>query len=295
MTRIIFLLVALLGTCVAASVSAATVQGTFATGQAYAAQYSIADAKNADGMNIERLTIAVKLNGSADVSTYTYDADAPPVVRASTLGFLLIAVNSGGMEGSTAYNYLIPVNGKVSSIGVVNINFHLGKTESIEVVRDNEVEAKAIDSAIAKIISFRPAEFSRNENPYPGSALLFLGHVDYRSIDGYGSLVRLLSNQEISGDPKYVEKLKTTLGTGNVDAQEGHSSEKTKTIINNKAYLLSDPGAYGVERGYLIKGDKVTLIERSSDGRYWKVRYMSPKRGQIERWIRCEDVDYCGR
>lgn len=68
-----------------------------------------------------------------------------------------------------------------------------------------------------------------------------------------------------------------------------------KNVVTDKAHLLSAPNASAVTRGYLIKGDEVLVVNQSDDGRYREVIYASPKHGEIDRWMKCEDTNLCDR
>lgn len=204
----------LLNALACTSALAAVVQGQFATGQNYTANYSVSNVKNSDGMTVERLLIKIKLNDGRPVIAYTYDADASPAVKASALGFLLITVNSGGMEGVATYNYLFPVEGKIRSIGVVNRQLHLGKTESVDVERSDTLDSKSVDTVVAKIIGYRSKEFVARENVYPGSALLLVANLNYQTIGSRKSFLDLLNDKEIQGDPIFYKKLVSVLKLG---------------------------------------------------------------------------------
>ena len=294
MRNALFLFVTLLIAFARTSALAAVVQGQFATGQYYTANYSISDVKNSDGMAVERLSIKIKLDGSGSVMAYTYDVDAPPVVKASTLGFLLIAVNSGGMEGVATYNYLFPVEGEIRSIGVVNRQLHLGKTESVDVERNDALDPEIVDAVVAKIIGYEPKEFVARENVYPGSTLLFVANLDYRKIGSRKSLSNLLNDKEIRGDPIFYKKLASVLDFGAAESLHQDKGHQVKNVVTDKARLFSAPNASAATRGYLIKGDQVSVVKRSDDGRYCEVIYASPKRGKIDRWVKCEDINSCG-
>jgi hypothetical protein len=275
------------------SALAAVVQGQFATGQNYTADYSISDVKNGDGMTVERLSIKIKLDDGGPVMTYTYDADAPPVVKASTLGFLLIAVNSGGMEGVASYNYLFPIKGEIRSIGVANRQLHLGKTESIDVERNDTLDSKSVNAVVAKIVGYKPKEFVVRENVYPGSTLLFVANLDYQAIGPRKSLLDLLNDKEVREDPIFYKKLASALDFGAAEPLHQDPGQQVKNVVSDKANLLSAPNASAVTRGYLIKGDEVLVVNRSDDGRYREVIYTSPKHGKVDRWVKCEDINFC--
>jgi len=48
-----------------------------------------------------------------------------------------------------------------------------------------------------------------------------------------------------------------------------------------------------VMKSYLIKGDRVSLVRRSADRRYWLVDYVSKVGRKTEKWLSCEAIDYC--
>ena len=63
-------------------------------------------------------------------------------------------------------------------------------------------------------------------------------------------------------------------------------------IVHAKAPLRDGPDAGLAERGYLVQGDAVTLLDRSKAADGWiKVRYVGKSGKAIERWARADDLD----
>lgn len=65
-----------------------------------------------------------------------------------------------------------------------------------------------------------------------------------------------------------------------------------KNVVADKAHLQSAPNSSAVTRGYLIKDDEVLVANRSDDVRYREVIYASPMHGKIDRWMKCEDINF---
>ncbi|HIH2750604.1 hypothetical protein L3V59_29680 [Burkholderia aenigmatica] len=69
---------------------------------------------------------------------------------------------------------------------------------------------------------------------------------------------------------------------------------KNLDVVVDRAYLYDQPSSQGVRRAYLIKGDEISTNGYVKNG-YIKIKY-TPKNGAtIEKWIKCEDINYCGK
>ncbi|CAB3976059.1 hypothetical protein BCO9919_07415 [Burkholderia cenocepacia] len=272
--------------------SAESIQGRFFNGQAYSGEYSVAEGANSDGMRINLVNVKLMVGAEQSPLIYSYIADAPPSIKASEAGFLSIIVNSGGMEGSVAYNYVIPDHGKLISIGTTQTTLHLGKIENIDVQPNKMLSASKINELILGILRFNPPALIESPNAYPIAALVLLGRGKFLAPSDRSELSKLYTNKEISDEAILLHALKGVIGTAaqNYDANQ---ISTRKIVVSDRAYFFNYPMPSSAAKSYLIKGDSVSLVKKSDDSRYWLVDYISPSGKKIEKWLRCEDVNYC--
>ena len=116
--------------------------------------------------------------------------------------------------------------------------------------------------------------------------------------NAYTAMLALLQRD---GDTKNTEKLKAALKSVGI-LSVGDKLVSTQTMISmaikfvssDKAYLYSSPSSLDITQSYLIRGDVVSVLS-SSNNSFIKVSYQ-PKGGKpIEKWVRCEDIDFCER
>ncbi|RQN40800.1 hypothetical protein [Paraburkholderia tropica] len=68
----------------------------------------------------------------------------------------------------------------------------------------------------------------------------------------------------------------------------------TTSVTTDKAWLYADHQDSARTKMYLLKGDKVQLIEfDDSNGLWYFVKYLSKEHGAISKWIKCEDLTIC--
>ncbi|WP_148093527.1 hypothetical protein [Burkholderia cenocepacia] len=68
----------------------------------------------------------------------------------------------------------------------------------------------------------------------------------------------------------------------------------TTAVAVNKARLYDDHSDSSATKMYLLKGDKVQLVEfNSENGLWYLVKYLSRRRGVILKWVKCEDLTIC--
>jgi hypothetical protein len=274
------------------SANAESLHGNFINGLAYSGEYVVTESSNEDGMRVRPVILRLKIGKEASVVSYTYVADDLPNVKENNLGFILIVVNSGGMEGSVTYNYVIPRQGRLISLGTVQTILHLGKVENIDARPNANLTRDEVNEFIGEIVNFNPSALSNPVNAYPVAALLLLGRGKFLTHEDDKNLSALVNNNEISEDPVLLRYMKITLARGAIDGGRVQAG-KNKTIVSSKAYLFDAPLPSSIEKSYLIKGDVVNLIRESSDGQYWLMDYVSAHGIKTEKWIRCEDVNYC--
>ncbi|WP_338641091.1 hypothetical protein [Burkholderia pyrrocinia] len=271
---------------------AESVHGKFFNGQAYSGEYLVAEATNSDGMRVHPVTVRLKVDGEKFPLAYSYVADDIPSVKSNDAGFLLIVVNSGGMEGSVTYDYVVPIRGKLASIGTVQTTLHLGKIESIDVQPNKGLAKNEINELVEGIVRFNPSALTEPLNAYPAAILLLLGQGKFLTPAGDSGLSRLYVNKEISDDPVLLKAIKKVISP---DAQQegGAQASNRKIVVSDKAYFYNYPKSSDIGKSYLIKGDVVSLIKKSDDGQYWLVDYISSRGRATEKWLRCADIDYC--
>ncbi|WP_322106532.1 hypothetical protein [Paraburkholderia sp. J41] len=274
------------------SARAESVNGRFFTGQVYSGEFSFSESSNADGMRVNPVSVRLTIDGQKNLLFYTYVADDLPTIRASDMGFLSIITNSGGMEGSVTYNYVIPNRDSLVSVGTVQTTLHLGKIEKIDVQPNKDLEKDEINGFIERIARFNVSALSEPVNAYPAAMLLLLGQGKYLTPKDDVNLSILYKNKEIVDDPILLRTLKRVI-CSDTQIAENTPISSIKTVIINKAYLFNSPTSSGIDRSYLIKGDGVSLVKKSDSGRYWLVDYVSSHGLRIEKWLRCEDIGYC--
>lgn len=277
---------------VTSNVAAATIQGKFFNEQAYSGEYSVSEVNNPNGLRVNPVAVKLAVDREKNIVSYTYIAEDIPSVKASDMGFLSIVVNSGGMEGSVTYNYVVPNHGALLSIGTVRTTLHLGKIESIDVQQNKNLTKNEINDFVRKIVRFNPLALSQPFNAYPAATLLLLGQGKFLTSEDDSTLSALLGNTEISDDPVLLRAIKNVIYHDAYVNKKTQTSNK-KTVVHNKAYFFNYPALPGITKSYLIKGDSVVLIKESDDGKYWLSDYISAHGIRTEKWVRCEDIGYC--
>jgi hypothetical protein len=183
-----------------ASARVEALHGRFSNGLAYSGEYSTTEARNADGMRVNPLTIKVKIDGETDPRLYKYIAEGIPTVQAGSMGVLVIIVSSGGMEGSVTYNYVIPNHGQLVSLGTVQTSLHLGKVENIDVQPNKQLARSKINESIVRIFRFNAAASSDPINAYSAAIMLLLGKGRFLTSEDHKNLSTLYANKEIQDD-----------------------------------------------------------------------------------------------
>lgn len=114
----------------------------------------------------------------------------------------------------------------------------------------------------------------------------------------YTDMLALLQRD---GDTKNLEKLRAAMSSvGVLSTDDAYLSAKNmsgrtvKSVISEKAYLYRSPSSSDITTAYLIRGDIVSVIPNSNNS-FVKVYYQQRGGKLIEKWVRCEDVDFCGR
>jgi hypothetical protein len=208
--KVLLKLLLLIGMGFALSANAESLRGKFATNQTYSAEFSVDDGENSDGMRIEHVTITVYLEGSHVPLTYQYDADDYPSVQASPLGFLSIVTNSGGMEGSVTYDYVLPFKGTLVSVGTVQTSLHLGKVQSIDIAKNPKMSSEDVSAMVSRVVDFGARVLPSAHDPHASAAFLFLGTTCRRGKD-YTFLKALLAEKEIADDPVFYQKVRSSI------------------------------------------------------------------------------------
>lgn len=286
---IIFLLPLCAGFNVA---KAESLRGEFIGAREYSGEYSVEDDVNSDGMQVKKITIKLSVNGERGVLKYTYLADDFPSIKASDMGFLSVINNSGGMEGSVTYNYVIPDGGELVSIGTVQTTLHLGKVENIDVQPNENLTRNQINDLLAAIISFNPKAVSKPSNSYSAVTLLLLGQGKFLTKEDALRLSFLSRNKEIADDPVLLRALRNAIGTSDQQVDRAGALGE-RVIVSDRAYFFNYPKPSGIGQSYLIRGDFVRPVKASSDGKYWLSEYIARSGIKTKKWLHCEDINYC--
>lgn len=114
----------------------------------------------------------------------------------------------------------------------------------------------------------------------------------------YTDMLALLQRD---GDTKNTEKLKAALkSVGILSVGDTFASTQSmikmdvKVVSSEKTYLYNSPSSLDVTRSYLIRGDIIKVLS-SSNNFFIKVGYQQKSGKLIEKWVRCEDIESCGR
>ncbi|WP_429468096.1 hypothetical protein [Paraburkholderia sp. WSM4175] len=81
-----------------------------------------------------------------------------------------------------------------------------------------------------------------------------------------------------------------------VTNQRSYSERRpvTSSVTANKAWLYSRPENTSINKMYLVKDDKVQLLEfNDADGLWYLVKYITKENKAILKWIKCEDLAVC--
>lgn len=112
----------------------------------------------------------------------------------------------------------------------------------------------------------------------------------------YADLLTLLQRDD---DANNFAKLRTIISAPDqLSENEVFSSSRNwsgwvvKSVLSEKAYLYRSPSSSGITTAYLIRGDVVSVAPGPVHP-YVKFRYQKKTGKVIEKWMRCEDVDFC--
>lgn len=66
------------------------------------------------------------------------------------------------------------------------------------------------------------------------------------------------------------------------------------SVTAGKAWLYSEASNTSLTKMYLVKGDKVQLLEfDDSNGLWYFLKYSSKENRAILKWVKCEDLAIC--
>jgi len=73
-------------------------------------------------------------------------------------------------------------------------------------------------------------------------------------------------------------------------------AKKMASVASEKASLYSRPDLAGASRMYLVKGDKVEIVDESKVGEGWCLIHYVTKTGRtLEEWVRARDLDLAAK
>ncbi|WP_201699684.1 hypothetical protein [Paraburkholderia hiiakae] len=68
----------------------------------------------------------------------------------------------------------------------------------------------------------------------------------------------------------------------------------TSSVRADRAWLYSEPSNTSRTKMYLVKGDRVQLLEFNDvDGFWYFVKYISKSDGALMKWVKCENISIC--
>ncbi len=107
----------------------------------------------------------------------------------------------------------------------------------------------------------------------------------------YTDMLALLQRD---GDTKNLERLKAAMSSVGVSVSaKGDSGWAEKSVLSEKAYLYGAPSLSEISTAYLIHGDVISVLPNSNNS-FVRFRYEQKSGKVIEKWVRCEDIDFCG-
>ncbi|WP_269508457.1 hypothetical protein [Burkholderia sp. IMCC1007] len=98
---------------------------------------------------------------------------------------------------------------------------------------------------------------------------------------------RVVSDSEGS-DLRSLTKTISPSWTGSIDKV----GEEDLVVTVKRAYLYDQPSPEATGKAYLIDGDRVKMLEPAENG-FVKFRYVAKRGMVLEKWLKCEDVNYC--
>ena len=265
-------------------------RGTFANGSPFSGEYVVTTRRDEDGVLVHLVEIELNTMVDGGPLRYEHAEDDFPLIEVDPSGYILILVRSGGMEGRIGYSYVTVCEHSLVSIGVVQMQLHLGKVASIDVQPNQNLTDVQVNKLIRDGLKFNLSTLGNSRNAYRTAALLLLGRGNFLHGDELLNLTPLQNDKEISSDPVLlakIEEIRRLNGAGMPLASN------YRIIGVDRAYFLDSLSSFDAEKSYLIRGDRVSLVKRSNDRRYWLVDYMSKTGRKTEKWLSCEAIDYC--
>lgn len=129
-----------------------------------------------------------------------------------------------------------------------------------------------------------------DEHPYCYSVNYVVAGENSLTVRGDdGKELTPLSEKASEGWIQLKQKLAPYIGAGHASQP---SKGKPASVTSERASLYLTPNAADASKMYLVKGDKVEVIDSSKLGDGWCfVRYVTKRGSAIERWARAQDLD----
>ncbi|QLC83807.1 hypothetical protein ED5_3167 [Enterobacter roggenkampii] len=67
-------------------------------------------------------------------------------------------------------------------------------------------------------------------------------------------------------------------------------SIENEASINSKTYLFTAPDSNAQTKAYLVPGDKIKIIQYSSDNKWVKIGYINSKGSPLVAWVKADSV-----
>jgi hypothetical protein len=110
------------------------------------------------------------------------------------------------------------------------------------------------------------------------------------SINDDNSLTWTIIRQPQEGEYYGPNRIVLKKITSETDAHVGD-----RLVVAKKAYLYDAPSKLRQGETYVIEGDYVKLVRISTDLRFWEVKFSTKSGRTIEKWIDCQDIDFCAK
>lgn len=140
----------------------------------------------------------------------------------------------------------------------------------------------------------RPRPGEDPDPPYCYDLYLINGNASaWMVTSASGAALQPLSPQAFAKWKILKEKLISTIGTPPKDASA--SVKILGTVVSDKVPLYASPEMTALTKMYLVKGDRVDILDESKHASAWiRIRY-TPKSGKpIEKWVKTGDIETIG-
>ncbi|WP_152248986.1 hypothetical protein [Xanthomonas maliensis] len=109
----------------------------------------------------------------------------------------------------------------------------------------------------------------------------------------YQQLITELKRDRDEANAVKIQKALASSRDDNAATETKSATWTEHTVTVNKAELYASPNSSAVTKAYLVRGDVVSVQPPQANG-FMQSRYTLKSGKILERWIRCESINYCG-